>query len=86
MLQAAFEKCVGSLLMFMHGGQAVTKGQGLWSFTQEPISNTSIKIHLKASFITATHGGYPKDRVLGDSALEIEERLFHVLWNGLYAR
>lgn len=71
-LQAAFEERVGSLLVFGHGGQGVTKGQDLRSFTQEPILNASIKIHWKASFITVS----PKEGVLCNSALETEERLF----------
>lgn len=52
-------------------------GQDLRSFTQEPILSTSIKIHFKASFIAVTRGGSPKDRVPSNSALAIDEKLFH---------
>lgn len=47
------------------------------SFTQGPILNSSIRIHLEVSFITVTPGGSPKEGDLCNSALEIEERLFH---------
>lgn len=73
---AAFEECVGSFFVFVHGGQGVTMGQDLRSFTQEPILSTSIKIHFKVSFITVTRGGCPKHRVLCNSALAIDEKLF----------
>lgn len=76
-LQAAFEERVGSLLVFMRGGQGVTKGQDLRSFPQDPILSTSTENHLKASFITVTHGGSPRDGVLCNSASNIEKRLFH---------
>lgn len=46
------------------------------SFTQGPILNSSIRIHLEVSFITVTPGGSPKEGDLCNSALEIEERLF----------
>lgn len=51
-------------------------GQDLQSFTQEPILST-IKIHFKVSFISVTRGGSPKGRVLCNSALAIDEKLFH---------
>lgn len=76
-LQAVFEECVVSLFVFLYGGQGVTEGPDLQSFTSEPIINSSLKIHLKASFPTVTCGGSPKDRVLCNSALGTEERLFH---------
>lgn len=49
----------------------VTKSQDMRSFTQEPILKSSVEIHLEVSFTTVTRGGFPKDRVLRNSALEI---------------